>query len=85
MVDDVDDAGAEAGEAAGQPTDDAGDAPLVVWADTMPAPVPSVDDGHPVELGAPRAIRPKWYDLLLGNLLCKAVSVLNADGGRMVP
>ena len=83
--DDVDDR-AETGEAAGEPAPPAGDVPPVeVFADTMPAPVPSVADGHPVDLDAPRPIRPKWIDRVLGKVLGKAVDGLNPDGGRMLP
>ena len=83
--DDVDDR-AETGEAAVEPAPPAGDVPPVeVFADTMPAPVPSVADGHPVDLDAPRPIRPKWIDRVLGKVLGKAVDGLNPDGGRMLP
>ena len=83
--DDVDDR-AETGEAAGEPAPPAGDvAPIEVFADTMPAQVPSVADGHPVDLEAPRPIRPKWIDRVLGAVLGKAVSAITPDSDRVGP
>ena len=61
------------------------DGPVTVFADTMPAPVPSVADGHPVELGAPLPPRPRWWDRVLGAVLGKAVAAMNPDGDRMAP
>ena len=51
----------------------------------MPEPVPSIADGHPVELGAPQVLRPKWWDRVLGSVLGKAVSALNEDRDRIQP
>jgi len=83
MVDNDGDARAGVGEATGEQSSPADIAPVAVFADTMPAPVPSVSDGHPVELGAPQVLRPKWYDLILANVLTKAVSALHPDGDRI--
>ena len=83
MADDDGDTRTGIGEAAGEQAREADAAPIAVFADTMPAPVPSVSDGHPVELGAPRAVHPRWYDLILGNVLAKAVSALHPDGDRI--
>ena len=75
---------AAAGEAPSEQAPQAGDVPVAVFADTLPAPVPSVsDDGHPVELGAPQAIRPKWIDRVLGKVLGKAVASINPGSDRM--
>ena len=49
----------------------------------MPEPVPSIADGHPVELGAPQVLRPKWWDRVLGKVLGKAVASINSDSDRM--
>ena len=85
MADGLVDERAVAGEAPGEQAAEAGYVPLNVWADTMPEPVPSIADGHPVELGAPQVLRPKWWDRLLGTVLGKAVSALNEDRDRIQP
>ena len=85
MADGLVDEGAVTSEAPGQPAPEVGDAPLSVFADTLPAPVPSVADGHPVDLDAPQAIRPKWIDRVLGKVLGKAVSAINHDSDRVQP
>ena len=86
MADGLGDDRAAAGEEAGEPTLAPGDEqPLTVFADTLPAPVPSIDDGHPIDLDAPKALRPGWVDRVLGTVLGKAVAAMNPNGDRMAP
>ena len=86
MVSEHENQAPDASEAASESPPPAGDVPPVeVFADTMPAPVPSVADGHPVDLDAPRPIRPKWIDRVLGAVLGKAVSAITPDSDRVGP
>jgi hypothetical protein len=74
------------GAATGEPAPEAGDVhPVAVFADTMPAPVPSIADGHPVELGVPQEPRPRLIDRVLGAVLGKAVSAMNCGRDRVFP